>query len=94
MNACVEQTLVATKHIDVLVNNAGIVAGRSLLALSPSQIRQTFGVNTFAHFWLMQAVLPSMLRNTERDALIVTVSSVVRRLLLPGGGAVLFHSAY
>lgn len=55
--------------------HAGIVHGCSLLDLTVAQIRKTFAVNTLAHFWLVRALLPSMLQSNE--ALIVTVSSVV-----------------
>lgn len=77
VDACVKEILkaIAPKRIDVLVNNAGIVSGRSLSELSPAQIRATFAVNTLAHFWTVKAVLPSM--KQCRDGLIVSVSSVV-----------------
>jgi all-trans-retinol dehydrogenase (NAD+) len=35
-------------HIDVLVNNAGIVSGKSFLDLTEAEIRKTYDVNTFA----------------------------------------------
>ncbi|TDH71518.1 hypothetical protein CCR75_007264 [Bremia lactucae] len=57
---------VAPKHIGVLINNAD---------LKPEQIRKTFAVNTFAHFWMVQATLPSLQKASK--ALIVTMSSVM-----------------
>lgn len=80
VDACFKHVLqeIAPRRIDVLVNNAGIVAGRSLLELTPAQIRATFAVNTLAHFWTVRAVLPSMKQDATRDAMIVSVSSVVR----------------
>lgn len=55
---------------------SGIVAGKPLAQLSPAQVRKTFEVNTFAHFWTVQSALPSLKR--AKQALIVSVSSVVR----------------
>ncbi|KAG7379864.1 hypothetical protein PHYPSEUDO_008052 [Phytophthora pseudosyringae] len=66
---------VAPKHIGVLVNNAGVVVGRSLEDLTPAQIQKTFEVNTLAHFWTVKAALPSMKKAPE--ALLVTLSSVM-----------------
>ncbi|KAE9026023.1 hypothetical protein PR003_g11287 [Phytophthora rubi] len=66
---------VAPKHIGVLVNNAGVVMGRSLQDLTPEQIQKTFAVNTLAHFWTVKAALPSMKKAPE--ALLVTLSSVM-----------------
>ncbi|CAH0479304.1 unnamed protein product [Peronospora belbahrii] len=66
---------VAPKHINVLVNNAGVVMGRPLKALTPEQIQKTFAVNTLAHFWTVKAALSSMKKAPE--ALLVTVSSVM-----------------
>ncbi|KAL4129216.1 hypothetical protein PRIC2_005226 [Phytophthora ramorum] len=75
--ACIARVVddVAPKHIGVLVNNAGVVMGRSLKELTPEQIQKTFAVNTMAHFWTVKAALPSMKKASE--ALLVTVSSVM-----------------
>jgi len=40
--------------IDVLINNAGIVNGGSILDLSPEQIQKSFEVNILSHFWLIK----------------------------------------
>ncbi|KAF1323945.1 Retinol dehydrogenase 10-a, partial [Globisporangium splendens] len=77
VDACVKEIhkQIAPKRIDVLVNNAGVVSGKSLMELSTAQIRATFAVNTLAHFWMVRAVLPSM--KLCKDGLIVSVSSVM-----------------
>ena len=36
----------------ILVNNAGIVAGKNILDLSDNDIEATFDVNILAHFWV------------------------------------------
>jgi all-trans-retinol dehydrogenase (NAD+) len=51
--------------VDVLINNAGIVNGKSLLDSSDDEIERTFRVNTLALFSTTRAFLPGML---ERGA--------------------------
>lgn len=58
---------------DILINNAGIVAGRHLLDLSPADIRKTFAVNVESHFHTTRAVLPSMIDRGRGH--IVTIAS-------------------
>jgi len=36
--------------IDILINNAGVVAGKSLMDLTEKQIRLTMDVNVTSHF--------------------------------------------
>merc|ERR1711933_190432 len=70
------------KGIDVLINNAGIVTGKSVLDLSERQIRKCFDVNVIAHFWTIQAFLPKMMhKSNEKDewCQIVTISSTAGR---------------
>lgn len=47
--------------VDVLINNAGVVTGKTLLALSDEEILHTFSVNTLAMLWMVRAFLPAML---------------------------------
>ncbi|KAL7004704.1 hypothetical protein EMMF5_005718 [Cystobasidiomycetes sp. EMM_F5] len=58
----------------MLINNAGIVAGRSLLELSEDEIERTFNVNVLAAFWLIKAFLPKMVE--KKHGHIVNVSSL------------------
>lgn len=46
----------------ILINNAGLVVGKTLLELSESEIRRTFDVNTLAHYWTLQAFLPAIVK--------------------------------
>ena len=48
--------------IHILVNNAGVVAGRPLLECSDEAIERTLAVNTLALFWTCKAFLPDMIR--------------------------------
>jgi len=47
--------------VDVLINNAGVVTGKPLLATTDEEILRTFNVNTLALFWTVRAFLPAML---------------------------------
>lgn len=59
--------------IDIIVNNAGVVSGRSFLELSDEAIERTFGVNTLALFWVTRAFLPGMLERNHGH--VVTIAS-------------------
>jgi len=61
-------------HPTILVNNAGVVQGKLILDLSPEDIRQTFDVNTLAHFWTLKVFLPEMIKN--KSGHIVSVASI------------------
>ncbi|KAK6619625.1 hypothetical protein RUM43_012382 [Polyplax serrata] len=50
--------------ITILVNNAGIMPTKLWSDHTASDIAKIFDVNVFAHFWLLQAFLPSMI---EKD---------------------------
>ncbi|KAN0097551.1 hypothetical protein V8E55_001997 [Tylopilus felleus] len=62
-------------HPTMLVNNAGVVQGKLILDLRPEDVYQTFGVNTFAHFWTLKAFLPKMIERNSGH--IVTLASVM-----------------
>lgn len=60
-------------RVDVLINNAGVVNGRTLDELSLEDIERTFRINTLAPIWLTRCFFPGML---ERDhGHVVTVAS-------------------
>ena len=39
-------------NISVIVNNAGIVTGKSVMEIDPSKFEKVLKVNTMAHFWV------------------------------------------
>ena len=39
-------------NVSILVNNAGVVVGRKLLATPDHMIEKTFNVNLLGHFWV------------------------------------------
>lgn len=73
VTAAAALTLETITHLDVLVNNAGVVSGKSFLDLSEKDITSTYGVNTFALYWTTQAFLPGMLARDQGR--LVTVAS-------------------
>ena len=67
-------------HPTVLINNAGIGAGMSILDEPLETIRRTFDVNIIAHFHLAKEFLPQMI---ERDhGHVVTLASVASFITL------------
>ena len=52
-------------HIDILINNAGIVQGKFFIDYSDQEIQKTIEINTIAHFWLLKAFLPSMIQHNK-----------------------------
>ena len=38
--------------VSILVNNAGVVAGKPLVDLPDELVEKTFSVNLLAHFWV------------------------------------------
>jgi len=61
-------------NVDILINNAGVMAAKSLMDLTSEQIRRTITINTLSHFWTIRQFLPRMLDCGEGH--IVAISSV------------------
>lgn len=59
--------------VDVVINNAGVVTGATLLEASDEAIERTFQVNTMALFWVTRAFLPGMLERNRGT--VVTIAS-------------------
>jgi all-trans-retinol dehydrogenase (NAD+) len=81
---------VAPAHVSILVNNAGIVVGKDVLALTPAEIHRTFEVNVLAHFTMVQGFLRTMIDRSE--GVIVTVASVMGLVGALLFGLALLHS--
>lgn len=60
-------------HVDILINNAGIVSGKTLLEAEAEDIEKTFAVNTLALFHVTRAFLPGMVERGSGH--VVTIAS-------------------
>lgn len=60
--------------VDILINNAGIVCGHTLLDIPDHMIEKTFKVNIISHYWTVKAFLPDMIK--QKSGHIVTVGSL------------------
>ncbi|KAK6501946.1 hypothetical protein TWF481_009764 [Arthrobotrys musiformis] len=58
----------------IIVNNAGVARGNTILDATEKDIRFTFDVNVLAHFWILKEFLPHIVKNNHGH--IVTVASV------------------
>ncbi|KAJ5087999.1 short chain dehydrogenase/reductase family protein [Penicillium angulare] len=57
----------------ILINNAGLLTGRTILGTTPQETRSMFEVNSLAHYWLAQEFLPDMI--SDNHGMVVTVAS-------------------
>lgn len=73
LQATLARVLRARGPVDILINNAGIVTGKTLLACSDAAIERTFQVNTLALFWTVRALLPAMIAQGRGH--VVTIAS-------------------
>ena len=91
VRSAVEQTKHLFGHIDILINNAGVLAGStqgaassSVSSVSIDEVYSTLDANTVGPLRMMQAVLPQML--AQGYGRIVNVSSDLAQLNEMGGG--------
>lgn len=67
---------------DIIINNAGIVSGKSFLELSDEKIEKTILVNTLAPIWLVKFFLPEMM--ARKSGHIVNISSAAGTIGVAG----------
>uniref|UniRef100_A0A8C6QVE6 Hydroxysteroid (17-beta) dehydrogenase 13 n=1 Tax=Nannospalax galili TaxID=1026970 RepID=A0A8C6QVE6_NANGA len=67
--------------VAIVVNNAGVIYPADLLSTKDEEITRTFKVNILGHFWIIKALLPSMIRRNYGH--IVTVASVCGHEVIP-----------
>ena len=73
LQAVAARILEARGGVDILINNAGVVTGKTLLECSDEAIERTFQVNTLALFWMTRAFLPAMIEQGRGH--VVTIAS-------------------
>lgn len=81
VDAAVGSVLREAGHIDVVVNNAGIMPVGVTEAFTIDQMRTTFEANVLGSFRVIRAVLPGMRR--QGSGLLVQISSVNGRISVP-----------
>ena len=84
VNLAVERVLSEAKHIDVLINNAGILRPSTLDVLSEEDFDATMNINVKGVLFCCQAVLPSM--QTRRSGSIINIASTAARQGRPTQG--------
>jgi len=65
-------------HPSILINNAGIAFGSTILETSNEQVSKIFGVNIISHFALIKEFLPHMIEQNKGH--VVTVASMASYL--------------
>ncbi|NGP88596.1 SDR family NAD(P)-dependent oxidoreductase [Fodinibius halophilus] len=77
-----EDTLQNVPHIDILINNAGIVAGKNFDKLMPEDIEQTIGINLLGMIHTSRSLLGGLKK--APSAHIVNIASAAGLMANPG----------
>lgn len=75
----------AWRHIDVLVNNAGILKPAPVARIKPADLDAMLRVNLYGALFMTQAALPGLLRR-PRSSIVNVASLAGRRGITPLGG--------
>ncbi|XP_074084224.1 17-beta-hydroxysteroid dehydrogenase 13-like [Macrotis lagotis] len=67
--------------VTIVVNNAGTIYPADLLSTKDDEITKTFEVNILGHFWVIKALLPSMMQRNHGH--IITVASICGHGVIP-----------
>jgi all-trans-retinol dehydrogenase (NAD+) len=68
-------------HPTIIINNAGVVRGKTILDATPADVRFTFDVNALAHYWIVQTFLPHIV--AQNHGMVVTMASFASWLTIP-----------
>ena len=83
------QALEQHGHVDILINNAGVIFGKSFVEHTDEDIQRTVGVNQLALMYVTKAFLPSMMERNEGHIVAITSSAG----LTPNPGMVAYVSS-
>lgn len=81
IHAVAEQVRKAVGNPTVLILNAGVARGKSILDSTEKDVRFTFDVNTIAHYLLAKEYLPHLI--TRNHGMVVTVASLASYVTVP-----------
>lgn len=73
INSAVEKTLAQFKHIDILINSAGIASFGKFLELEPEAWERIIQVNLMGTYYTTRAIIPNMIERQTGD--IINISS-------------------
>lgn len=73
INSAVEKALAEFKHIDILINSAGIASFGKFLELEPAAFEKIIQVNLMGTYYATRAVIPNMIERQTGD--IINISS-------------------
>ena len=65
-----------------MINNAGIVSGKTILNNSEALMKKSLEVNTLAHLWTIREFMPDMIKANKGH--IVTIASLAGVVGTPG----------
>jgi short-subunit dehydrogenase len=65
----------------ILINNAGILTGQTILSSTPEQTRRIFDVNAISHYTLAKEFLPDMI--SANHGMVVTIASQAGYTVIP-----------
>ncbi|XP_077990586.1 epidermal retinol dehydrogenase 2-like [Glandiceps talaboti] len=77
-----EQVTKDVGNVTILVNNAGVVAGKKLMDCPDDLIDRSMNVNAMAIFWTLKAFVPDMISKNRGH--IVTIASIAGSSGTPG----------
>ena len=81
VDRAVAEVIAKAGRIDVLINNAGVLAAGVSEAITPEQVTALFDVNVIGLHRVTRAVLPDLRRHN--DGLIINIGSVLGRVTFP-----------
>ena len=81
VDRAVTAVIAKASRIDVLINNAGVLAAGVSEAFTPEQATALFDVNVIGLHRVTRAVLPHLRR--QNDGLIINIGSIVGRVTFP-----------